>query len=313
MVTFILRRIVSGVVVLFVVSTMTFFLLYFSAPNVARNLLGESASQVQVHEKEVELGLDQPLVQRYFEWLGNALHGNFGTSWFTSQPVVGSIATRLPTTLSIVLVTIVIAAALAALVGIGAAVKRGWIDRVLQLVSIAGSAVPEFVIAILIVTVFAIKLHWFPATGYVALSDNFGGWVASITLPVVALVITMITSTAQQLRSATINVLSKDYVRTLRSRGLPFREILLKHVLRGAAPAALTILSLHFIGILGGVVIIEQIFSLPGMGFLAVQSTVQGDMPVLMGVIVYIVVIVVIVNLLVDLAVGWLNPKARNS
>jgi peptide/nickel transport system permease protein len=313
MVTFILRRIVSGVVVLFVVSTLTFFLLYFSATSVARNILGESATQAQVHLKEQQLGLDQPLVVRYFSWLGGVLHGDFGTSWFTSQPVVGSILSRLPATLSIVLVTIVIVAVLSTLIGVAAAVRRGWVDRVLQVVSIAGAAVPQFVVAIIIVTVFAIRLHWLPATGYVQADQSFVGWIGTITLPVIALAISAIASTAQQVRSATINVLGKDYVRTLRSRGLAPNEILFRHVLRGAAPAGLTVLSLQFIGMLGGVVVIEQIFALPGMGFLALQSTVQGDMPVLMGVVVYIVLIVVIVNLLVDLAVGWLNPKARVS
>lgn len=311
MVTFIFRRIVSGVVVLFVVSSLTFFLLYFSATSVARNILGESATQAQVHEKEIQLGLDQPLVSRYFHWLGSVLHGDFGVSWFTSQPVVGSIMSRLPATLSIVLVTIVIVAVLSTLVGVAAAVRRGWVDRVLQVVSIAGSAIPQFVIAIIIVTFFAIRLHWLPATGYTALADDPGAWVRSLILPVVALAIGAVASTAQQVRSATITVLAKDYVRTLRSRGLAPREILFRHVLRGAAPAGLTVLSLGFINMLGGVVVIEQIFALPGMGFLALQSTTQGDMPVLMGVIVYIVIIVVIVNLLVDLAVGWLNPKAR--
>jgi peptide/nickel transport system permease protein len=313
MVTFLVRRLLSGIVVLFVVSTLTFFLLYFSATSVARNILGETATQAQVHQKEIALGLDQPLVTRYIGWLGNALHGDFGISWFTSQPVVTSIVDRLPATLSIVLVTIVIVAVLSTLVGVAAAVRRGWIDRALQVVSIGGAAIPQFVIAIIIVTVFAIQLHLLPATGYVTPAVSVGGWIASITLPVIALAISGIASTAQQVRSATITVLGKDYVRTLRSRGLAPREILFRHVLRGAAPAGLTVLSLQFIGLLGGVVVIEQIFALPGMGFLALQSTTQGDMPVLMGVVVYIVLIVVIVNLLVDLAVGWLNPKARVS
>lgn len=313
MVSFIIRRIISGVVVLFVVSTLTFFLLYFSATDAARNILGETATQEQVHLKQVELGLDQPLVTRYLHWLGGALHGDFGVSWFTSQPVVGSILDRLPTTLSVVVVTIVIVAVLSTLIGIAAAVRRGWVDRVLQVVSITGAAIPQFVIAIIVVTVFAISLHWFPATGYVKLGDSAGGWAQSLVLPVVALAIGAIASTAQQVRSATIGVLSKDYVRTLRSRGLSPREVLFRHVLRGAAPAGLTVLSLQFINMLGGVVVIEQIFALPGMGFLALQSTTQGDMPVLMGVVVYIVLIVVIVNLLADLVVGWLNPKARVS
>ncbi len=313
MLSFLFRRIVSGVIVLFVVSSLTFFLLYFSATSVARNILGESATQAQVHQKEVELGLDQPLVLRYLDWLGRALRGDFGTSWFTSQPVVGSILSRLPATLSIVIVTILVVAILSTIVGIAAAVRRGWVDRVLQVVSIGGAAIPQFVIAIIVVTFFAIQLHWFPATGYVPPSDSIGGWIATITLPVIALAISGIASTAQQVRSATITVLGKDYVRTLRSRGLAPGEVLFRHVLRGAAPAGLTVLSLQFINLLGGVVVIEQIFALPGMGFLALQSTTQGDMPILMGVVVYIVLIVVIVNLLVDLAVGWLNPKARVS
>ena len=313
MVSFIFRRLASGVVVLFVVSTLTFFLLYFSATSVARNILGESATQAQVQLKEAELGLDQPLVSRYLSWLNGVVQGDFGVSWFTSQPVVDSILGRLPTTLSIVLATIVIAAVLATLLGVAAAVRRGWIDRLLQIVSIGASAVPQFVVAIVLVTVLAIQLRIFPATGYIPMNQDVGGWLASIALPILALAIGAVASTAQQVRSAVINVLGRDYVRTLRSRGLAPQEILFRHVLRGAAPAGLTVLSLQFIGMLGGVVVIEQIFALPGMGFLALQSTTQGDMPVLMGVVVYIVIIVVIVNLLVDLAVGWLNPKARVS
>lgn len=313
MVLFMIRRVVSGVVAIFVVSTVTFVLLNFSATNVARNILGESATQAQVHLKEVQLGLDQPLITRYAHWLGGAIHGDFGASWQSSQPVLTSITTRLGTTLSLLIVSTIVVAILAVLLGTAAAVRRGWVDRTLQIVSIGGAAIPQFVLAILIIAFIAIRLHWLPATGYVPLSTSVGGWAAAITLPVIALAIGGVASTAQQVRSATINVLAKDYVRTLRSRGLGEREILFGHVLRDASPSGLTVLSLHFIGMLGGVVVIEQIFALPGIGALALQSTLQGDMPVLMGVVVVVVVIVVIVNLLVDLAVGWLNPKARVS
>ncbi|TAM68320.1 MAG: ABC transporter permease [Microbacteriaceae bacterium] len=313
MVTFMIRRVISGVVALFVVSTLTFILLNFSSTSVARNILGETATQAQVHQKEIQLGLDQPLIVRYVHWLGGAIHGDFGTSWLSSQPVLTSITTRLGTTLSLLIVSTIVVAILAVLLGMAAAVRRGWLDRTLQIVSIGGAAVPQFVLAILIIAFIAIRLHWLPATGYVQLSTSPAGWAAAITLPVVALAVGGVASTAQQVRSATITVLSKDYVRTLRSRGLGEREILLRHVLRDASPSGLTVLSLHFIGMLGGVVVIEQIFALPGIGALALQSTLQGDMPVLMGVVVVVVIIVVIVNLLVDLALGWLNPKARVS
>jgi peptide/nickel transport system permease protein len=313
MISFILRRVVSGIVVLFVVLSLTFYLLYFSASNVARNILGEDASQAQVHLKEVELGLDQPVFLRYFTWLSSAIHGDFGVSWFTSRPVASSIFDRLPVTLSIVLVTILIVAIVSSLIGVTAAVRRGPLDRALQIVSIGGMAIPQFVVAIIVISIFAIQLRWFPATGYVRITDDFSGWVWSLVLPVVALAIGGVAATAQQVRSATIKVLGLDYVRLLRSRGLSSSEILFRHVLRGAAPAGLTVLSLQLIGMLGGVVVIEQIFALPGLGQLALQSTTQGDMPVLMGVVIYISIIVVAVNLFVDLAVGWFTPKARVS
>ncbi|WP_182358942.1 ABC transporter permease [Tomitella gaofuii] len=313
MISFITRRLAAGVVVLFAVSTVTFFLLYFSSANVAREILGDNATAEQVELKKKALGLDQPLMSRYWAWLKDALQGQFGASWFSGRSVTDSIMSRLPATMSVVLVTIIVVAIVSVLIGVAAAVRRGWVDRGLQVVSISGAAVPQFVVAIVIVSVFAIRLRWFPATGYERWSDGPGLWAASITLPVLALTVSGVASTAQQVRSSTIKVLEMDYIRTLRSRGLGSSEVLFRHALRGASPAGLTVLSLHFISILGGVVVIEQIFALPGIGFLALESTTRGDMPVLMGVVVYTVILVVVINLLVDLAVGWLNPKARVS
>ena len=313
MVTFILKRIGSGLVVLAAISCLTFFLLYFSSTNIARNILGEYATPEQVTAKQAELGLDQPILSRFFAWVGEALTGNFGTSWFTNEPVVQAIANRLPVTLALVVTSIIIIAILSTLIGVAAAVKRGWIDRAVQMAAVIGDAIPNFVLAILFVTLFAIQLGFFPATSSIQPGADGSAWVASLTLPVIALVISGLTSGAQQVRSAVIKQLEKDYVRTLRSRGISEGVILFKHVLRSAAPAGLTVLSLQFIGMLGGVVIIEQIFALPGMGALAVQSTTLGDTPLVMGVVLYTVIIVIIVNLLVDLANGWLNPKVRVS
>jgi peptide/nickel transport system permease protein len=163
------------------------------------------------------------------------------------------------------------------------------------------------------VTIFAIQLALFPAVSTISPGAGATVWVASMTLPVIALTINAVTSGAQQIRSAVIKQLEKDYVRTLRSRGISEREILFKHVLRSAAPAGLTVLSLQFVGMLGGVVIVEQIFALPGMGALAVTATSLGDIPLVMGVVLYTVVIVILVNLVVDLLNGWLNPKVRVS
>lgn len=313
MLTFLLKRLVAGVVVLFAIACLTYTLLYFSSANIARNILGEYATAEQLTAKSAELGLDQPLIIRFLGWLGQALTGDLGHSWFTGQSVAGALFTRLPVTLALIVSAIIIIAILATLLGMAAAVKRGWIDRAVQTAAVIGDAIPGFVLAIILVTLLAIQLSLFPATSSISPDSPASAWVASLTLPVIAIVINGVTGAAQQVRSAVIKQLEKDYVRTLRSRGVSERVILFKHVLRSAAPAGLTVLSLQFIGMLGGVVIIEQIFALPGMGALAVASTTLGDIPLVMGVVLYTVVIVIIVNLLVDLANGWLNPKVRVS
>lgn len=311
MAAFIARRLLSGAFLLFVISSLTYFLVFFSTSNVARNILGDLATDEQLAQKEAALGLDKPLFERWFEWITLAVQGDFGKSWFNNQPIVDSLTQRLPVTLTLVGITITLAAILATILGMTAAVKGGWIDRAVQMLAVAGFAIPNFVVAIFLVTIVAIQLKLLPATGWVAFSTSPELWLKSLTLPVLSLVLATVASSAQQIRSAIKTNLEKDWVRTLRARGLNESEILFKHVLRASAPAGLTVLSLQFVGLLGGTVIIEQVFALPGMGYLAVQSTTIGDTPVVMGVVVYTVVIVILVNLLVDLANGWLNPKVR--
>ncbi|MGY1814937.1 ABC transporter permease [Blastococcus sp. SYSU D00820] len=309
--SFLLRRLVAGLVVLAAVCCLTFVLLYAATDNIARNILGDQATAEQIAAKEAELGLDRPLLSRLGDWWAGALSGDFGRSWFNRQPVVDAITTRLPVTLTMVVVAILLIAVVATALGTLAAVKRGWADRFVQVGAVIGTAIPGFLIGLFLVAVFAIQLGWFPAVSTLTPGRWDSAWIASLTLPVVALLINGVTSTAQQVRSAVIAQYAMDYVRTLRSRGLPEREILTRHVLRSAAPTGLTVLSLQFIGMLSAVVVLEQVFALPGIGTLAIQATTTGDLPLVMGVVVYTVVIVIVVNLLVDLANGWLNPKVR--
>lgn len=311
MLAFIGKRLGSGAFLILVISTLTYFLLFFSSSNVARNLLGDQATNEQVLAKQVELGLNRPILDRYFEWLTHALSGDLGTSWYSNQPIVEALVSRLPVTMTIVIIAISLAAVLATVLGMAAAIKGGWVDRLVQVLAVAGFAIPNFVVAIVIVTVFAINLALLPATGWVPLADDPVMWGLSMVLPVTALVISTVASAAQQIRSSFKDVMSRDWVRTLKSRGIPNGEILFKHILRSSAPAGLTVLSLQFVGMMGGAVIIESIFALPGIGQLAVQSTAQGDTPVVMGVVVYTVILVIVVNLAVDLLNGWLNPKVR--
>ncbi|MET0862206.1 MAG: ABC transporter permease [Lacisediminihabitans sp.] len=311
MTVFLARRTIAAVLLLFAITALAFALIFSSGGNIARNILGELATPEQIAGLTSELGLDRPIVVQYFAWLGGALRGDLGVSYFTATPVVDSIATRLPVTLSLVIVSIVIAAIIGVVLGVVAAVGRRWIDRVVQVFSVTAESLPNFWVGLALVSVFAIGLSMFPATGYIPLQESFSGWVSTITLPVIALVIGSIASSAQQVRSAVIDILRKDYVRTLRARGLAEPGILFRNVLRNAAPPAVTVISLQFIGMLSGAVLIERVFALPGLGSLAVNAATLGDIPVIMGVLVVTAIIVVIVNLIVDVAITWINPKAR--
>lgn len=311
MIAFIAKRLGAGLVLMLGVSFIAFALVYAGGQHTAHSLLGQDADAAAIALKEAELGLDQPFLVQYWAWLSHALQGDFGSSWFMSEPVVDLIASRLPVTLSIVALSVLFTAIISVALGMTAALRGGWLDRVIQVVSVAGTALPNFWVAVMLVILFSITLGLLPATGYVPIGEDPSRWAASVTLPVVALLIGGVAGTAQQIRGATIDVLQRDFVRTLRARGIGEGSVVLAHVLRAAAGPALTVLSLQFIGTIGGAVVIEKVFALPGMGLLGVNATIKGDMPVVMGVLITTAVIVVVVNLVIDIVNGWINPKAR--
>lgn len=313
MLSFIARRIASGIVLVITISVIAFLLLYAGGGDIARRLLGEDASPETVAQKARELGLDQPLLTQFANWVAGVLRGDFGSSWFTSQPVTEAILSRLSVTLSLVFGATLLIAIVSVVLGVLAATRRGWLDGLVQVLSLVGTAIPAFLIATGLVLVFAINLRWFTPTGYVQFATSPTGWAASITLPVIALSLGGIAAVTQQIRGSMVDSLRHDYVRTLESRGLHRRTIVLQHVLRNAAGPGLAVLGVHFVGLLGGAVIIEQIFAIPGMGQVAVTATSQGDIPLVMGLVIATAILVVILNLVVDLAQGWLNPKVRLS
>ena len=313
MLTFAVRRLLSGVLLLFVIVTLAYLLLYAAAGNVGRTILGPDATQATVAAKNQQLGLNSPLLSRYFSWLGHALTGNFGSSWFTNQPVATAILTRLEVTLTLVLGAVIVSAVLSAVLGVWSALRGGMVDRIVQVLSVLGFAIPGFIIAVFLVRYFALGTHWFKPTGYVPITTSFSGWIGTVTLPVIALSIGLVAGVSQQVRSSVLDALRQDWVRTLRSRGIPERSILFKHVLRNAGGPALSVLALSFVGLLGGAVIIEEVFGIPGLGQITVLATSQGDVPLVMGLVVAIGVIVILVNLAIDLLQGFLNPKARTS
>jgi len=306
-----LRRFGSALLLTVAVTFVTFMLIFSDGEAIARATLGETATQEAVDAKALQLGLDQPVLTQYVEWVQGVLHGSLGTSYFTGEPVTSMLLTRLPVTLSLTVIVVLLTAVVSVLVGTLAAVRGGWLDRGLQLLAVAGAAVPAFIVAIFLVLTVAVEWGLLPATGYVPFTRDPVEWVRSLALPVLAILVGSIGGAAQQFRGAISEILQQDFVRTLRSRGIGEVPIVFRHVLRSAAAPGLTILSLQTIGMLGGVVLIEQVFALPGVGDLAVEMTLRSDIPVVMGCVVFTVLVVVVVNLIADVLGAWLNPKVR--
>jgi peptide/nickel transport system permease protein len=311
MLSFVVRRIAAGVLLVLVISFLSYTLLSIPDLDVGRQLLGQSASQDLVDAKNAALGLDRPVLVQYLDWLAHAVRGDLGTSWFTSEDVVRAIANRLPVTISLMAGVTLVTAVASFLLGVWAGVRRGAVDRFVQVFSVLGYALPNFLVTLVIVLVFAVRLRWFPAIGYVGIGESLTGWLSTVLLPVLSLSVGSVAGVAQQVRSSVIEVLRQDYVRTLRARGLPPSRIVLKHVLRNASAPALAVLGMQFVGLLGGAVLVEQIFGLPGIGSMTVTYTTRGDIPIIMALVMLTVIGVIAVNLVVDILIGWLNPKAR--
>ncbi|WP_062297810.1 ABC transporter permease [Demequina maris] len=313
MLSFVGKRLATGVGLIVTLAVLTFFFLQLGNSDTAQRIAGQQAGPEAVAVVEERLGLDRPAIVQFLDWAGSALTGDLGRSWFSGQEVTEAVTTRMSVTVTLAVGSVLLTAVIGITLGALAATRRGWLDRAVQILAVIGQAIPGFLLAMALVLVFAIELDWFPATGYTRFSESPSEWLLSIALPVIALTLGSIGGVAQQVRGAMIDAFERDYVRTLRSRGLPRRSVVYQHVLRNAAGPALTVLGLQFVILLGGAVIVEQLFSIPGLGPLALSSTSQGDIPVVMGIVVVTGVIVVVVNTLVDVIQAWVNPKVRVS
>ncbi|GAA2978890.1 ABC transporter permease [Actinokineospora diospyrosa] len=312
MFSFITKRLLSGILLLAVVTTGTFFIAHLAIGDPTPGLLGNSATPAQQAAMRAKIGVDRPLLTQFWDWLSHAVTGDFGTSWRTFTPVNDDLALRLPVTLSVVFFATVLSAIFGVIIGIACGLRPGSVfDRVLKFASVVLFALPGYWLGIVLVQLFALGLGWFDATGYVSPEISVGGWLRSITLPSVALALGAIVMIAEQLRNSFLEVNNQDFVRTLRARGLSKRRVT-RHVLRNSAPAALTVLAMMFVGLLGGAIIVELVFNLQGIGILTQQSSQNGNIPVLLGLTVMTVVFVVVINLLLDLVLGWVNPKVRD-
>lgn len=311
MLSFTLKRLLSGVILLFAVATGTFFLAHLAIPDPTLGLLGSAATPEAQAALAEKIGTNRSVLVQYGDWLGGLLRGDFGDSWKNFQPVGKQVALKLPVTLSVVTLAVILSAIFGAVLGVVAGLRPNtWIDRAVKAGSVILFALPGFWVALVLVMIFAVQLKWLPAVGYTQPSQSVGAWLQSITLPAIALALGAIVMIAEQLRNAIMQADRQDYVRTLRGRGLPQWRIVV-HLLRNAAPAALTVLALMFVGLLSGAVVVEQIFALSGIGAQTLGASQNGDIPMLLGITVVTVVFVVIVNFLLDLLLGWINPKAR--
>jgi peptide/nickel transport system permease protein len=290
---------------------LTFILASFVPGDPARAILGASAPPEQVEALRQQLGLDQPLPQRYWDWLVAALQGDLGRSIQTRGSVATELAGRVDVTISLIGFGLIIITLVGVTLGLVSAIKGGWLGRVVDVASLAGLAVPGFWLGLVLVAAFAVAIPIFPATGFVRLSDSPGGWAASMALPVITLALTGTAGLAKQTRSSVMDELGKDYVRMLRARGVSQRRIILLHVCRNAGAPIVTVIGLLFIGLVGGAVLLETVFVLPGLGSLTVAATRAHDIPVILGVTLILSIVVVTVNLAVEISYALLNPKVR--
>lgn len=306
------KRLGMGVITLVLVSIITFGLLHLTPGDPAQVAAGPDADQAAVEAARERLGLDRSPVLQYVSWAGNLLRGDLGTSFVQNRDVLDMILERLPVTLGLVGLSLLVSLLIAFPLGILAATRRDTIlDRVSVLWASTGIALPDFFLGLLLVLAFAIHLDWFPATGFVPLTENPALWFMHLVLPAVTLGTTVAAELTRHIRASLSDVLELDYVRTARAKGIGSPRVVVKHAMRNAALPVMTVFGIQLARLLGGTVIVEQIFNLPGIGQLVVASIFQRDLPVILGAGVFIATMVLLVNVLVDISYGWLNPKVR--
>ena len=309
---YVLRRLVALVPLLLIISFLVFAMSFLIPGDPARVLAGPRAPESHVIEVRHQLGLDKPIVTQYRRWLTHALQGNLGTSLFKQVPVATDIRRKFPVTLSMAVGAMAVIVLLGVPAGIAAGTRPGsLVDRAVTLGTSAAIAIPDFWLAIVLVVLFAVKLRLLPAIGYVSLTHSPVDWATHLYLPWLALGLGGSAPLARQLRGGLIDVLDQDYIRTAGAKGLPQRVIVGKHALKNAALAPATILGIQFAYLLGGTVVLEYIFSIPGLGQYFFQGLATRDLPVIQGVTLVVALTFVLLNLAVDVLYAYLNPKVR--
>ncbi len=312
MLSYALRRALATVPVMALVGVLVFSLLQLTPGDPATVLAGDYASPDQVAAIRAQLGLDQPVMTQFTRWAGRILSGDLGQSIYSDQPVARLILQRLEPTLMLSACTVVLAVATALPLGVLAAYRAGgWLDRGVMSVAVAGYSTPVFVVGYALVYVFSLGLGWFPTQGYAPLSQGLWPCLRSLTLPAVTLAFLYMGLIARVTRASVLEVLGEDYVRTARAKGLRQHEVLARHALKNAAVPIVTVIGIGVATLLGGVVVTETVFNIPGLGRLAADAISQRDYPVVQGLILLFAASYAVINLLVDLSYLLFDPRIR--
>lgn len=309
---YIIRRLILSILVIWIVTILSFLLMHIMKGDPASIMLGAEANQVQIDALRHELLLDQPLIVQYGHWLKNVLSGDFGKSLKYQEDVAGLIAKRLPITIYLSLLALIISMVVGIAAGVFCAVRRGsFLDSAITILVNAGISLPIFWLGILGIYLFGLKLGWLPIQGYTSPLDDFGLSIRKIIMPVICLSISSIAVIARQTRSSMLEVVRQDYIKTAWSKGLTERVIVFKHALKNALIPIVTLIGLQLRLVVSGSVVVETVFNIPGMGRLLVTATFAKDFISVQAITLVIAIVVLLSNLIVDISYGWLDPRIR--
>jgi len=312
MLSYILRRIVSTLPVMAIVALFVFSLLYIAPGDPAVVIAGDQASPEDVERIRQSLGLDRPFLIQFGSWVWRILHGDLGTSIFTNLPVSTMIGQRLGPTLSLMVITLLLTIVVAVPLGVVAAWKAGsFIDRAIMGFAVFGFSLPVFVVGYVLAYVFALELEWLPVQGYTPLDQGFWPWLQNLILPAIALGCVYIALVARITRAAMLEVLQQDYIRTAKAKGLGQGGILFIHALKNAAVPIVTVIGIGIALLIGGAVVTESVFAIPGLGRLTIDAILRRDYPVIQGIVLLFSFVYVLVNLMIDVTYTLVDPRIR--
>ncbi len=312
MISYLLQRLLATIPVMLFVAIFIFLMLRLTPGDPAVIIAGDFANDEQVAQIREKLGLDQPMLQQFVIWMGNVLSGDFGESYYYKKTVSDLILARLEPTLSLSLLTIILTVVIALPLGVYAAYKQGsWTDRVIMGFSVLGFSIPVFVIGYALIYLFSIELGLLPVQGYQKLGDGIGAWLRHLILPSLTLAVIFVAFIARMTRTSVLEVLGEDYIRTARAKGQTEWLVVMRHALGNAAVPIITVVGLSIAILIGGVVVTESVYTIPGLGLLTVDAVLNRDYPTIQAVILLFSLTYVVINLLVDVSYTFLDPRIR--